>query len=377
MWRVVRNESEAAMTVRAKPGLQEIGAYMVGISKLPGFDRVIKLSSNESALGASPKALEAAAGAVSQSHLYPEVDTERLQEAIAGRFGLDPERMVFGAGSDELLTRIVNSYAGPGDEVVHSRNAYMQFPIYATLAGARPVAAADDDFHYSVDALLGCVTERTKVVILANPDNPSGTYLSGSDVRRLHAGLRPDILLLIDAAYEEYAVQGDYESGTRLVEAFDNVVVTRTFSKVFGLAGLRLGWCYANRAMVELLTKIGPSFPVNVAAQAAGLAAVADLGHYERVLDHNQKTVTAFSSALTTLGLKVYPSQTNFILVGFPAAGGRTAQEADAHLKRAGIIPRRFAVAGFEDKLRFTMGLDWQMDKTAEELAKFLRGDTV
>ena len=363
------------MSVTAQPGLKEIGTYMVGISKLPGFERVIKLSSNESALGASPMALEAAAQAIAQSHLYPEVDTERLEEAIAARFSLEPRRMVFGPGSDELLTRIVNSYAGPGDEVIHSKNAYMQFPIYATLAGATPVAAADDDFHYSVDAILGRVTERTKIVIVANPDNPSGTHLSGSEVRRLHAGLPSGTLLLIDAAYEEYAEDEDYESGTKLVEAFDNVVVTRTFSKIFGLAGLRLGWCYGSRDMADLLTKIGPSFPVNAAAQAAGVAAIEDLEHFEKVLRHNGKCIEDFSNALGAMGLKAYPSQTNFVLVAFPEDPDKSAEVANAYLKAQGIIPRRFAVADFEDKLRFTMGLDWEMDKTAEVLSQFMRRD--
>ncbi|MEM7224102.1 MAG: histidinol-phosphate transaminase [Pseudomonadota bacterium] len=361
------------MNVTAQPGLREIGYYMVGISKLPGFDRVIKLSSNESALGASPKALEAAAQAIAHSHLYPEVDTECLEEAIAARFSLDAGRMAFGPGSDELLTRIVNAYAGPGDEVVHSKNAYMQFPIYAKLAGATPVAAADEDLHYSVDALLACVTERTKIVIVANPDNPSGTHLSGAELRRLHAGLSPGTLLLIDAAYEEYALEADYESGTKLVEQFDNVVVTRTFSKIFGLAGLRLGWCYGSREMADLLTKIGPSFPVNAAAQAAGVAAIEDRAHFDRVLAHNAKCIKDFSQALNDMGLKAYPSQTNFVLVAFPDGLGVSTEAVDGHLKANGIIPRRFAVPDFADKLRFTMGLEWEMEKTAEVLGDFLR----
>ena len=232
------------MTVRPKEILAAVDYYMVGISKLPGFDEPIKLSSNESALGMSPAALAAAQQAIASSHLYPEVDTEMLAEALAERYGLDAAHMAFGPGSDELLGRIVNTSAGPGEELVHSRNAYMQFPIYAKLAGATPVAAPDRDFHYDVDAILNCLTERTRIVLIANPDNPSGTYLSGREVRRLHAGLSSDVLLIIDAAYEEFADEPDYESGTRLVHEFDNVIVTRTFSKVYGMAGLRLGWCY-------------------------------------------------------------------------------------------------------------------------------------
>ena len=357
-----------------RPGLRDVDYYMVGISKLAGIDRVIKLSSNESPLGPSPRAVEAAAAVMAEVHRYPEVDTEGLQEALAGRFDLDARRITFGPGSDELLTRLVNCYAGPGDEVIHSEHAYMQFPIYAIAAGAHPVAAGDEDFRHSVDSILGCVTDRTRVVLVANPDNPSGTHLSGQEIRRLRAGLPDRVLLIIDAAYEEYAVANDYESGTRLVEACDNVVVTRTFSKVFGMAGLRLGWCYGPPEVIGLLERIGPSFPVNNPAHAAGVAAVGDEAHMQAVLDHNARCLGQFSAALTGMGLHVYPSQTNFVLVRFPEADGRTALAADRHLQEHGIIARRFAVADFEDKLRFTTGLDWEMDKTAAALQAFLHG---
>jgi len=190
---------------------------MVGISKLPGYDEPIKLSSNESALGMSRAALEAAQQAINTSHLYPEVDTETLAEALAERYQLDPARMAFGPGSDEILQRVVNTFAGPGEELIHSKNAYMQFPIYAMLAGATAVAANDRDFHYDVDTILSHVNPRTRIVLIANPDNPSGTYLPADEVRRLHAGLPGDVLLIIDVAYEEFADQDDYEAATRLV----------------------------------------------------------------------------------------------------------------------------------------------------------------
>jgi len=341
------------MTIRPKETLAAIGYYMVGISKLPGFDEPIKLSSNESPLGMNPAALAAAQQALSNGHLYPEVDTEALALALAERYGLDPARMAFGPGSDELLGRIVNTFAGPGDELIHSKNAYMQFPIYARLAGAAPVAAADRDFHYDVDTILSHVSARTRVVLIANPDNPSGTYLPGAEVRRLHAALPPDVLLIIDAAYEEFAERDDYESGTRLVHEFDNVIVTRTFSKVYGMAGLRLGWCYGPLAAIDTLIKIGPSFPVNTASYAAGVAAVRDTAHVD--------------------GLKVYPSQTNFMLVEFPSTPGNTAAEANDWLNRHGIIPRQFALEDFADKLRFTVGDDRGMRKTMEVLDAFMR----
>jgi histidinol-phosphate aminotransferase len=360
------------MAITPKKGLDTINYYMVGISSLPGFDRPIKLSSNESALGMSPLSIEAARQAASMAHLYPEVDTDRLAVVLSDQFNLHPERMLFGPGSDELLQRIVNTFAGPGQELIHSRNAYMQFPIYAKLAGATPVAAPDRDFHYDADAILGCVNENTRIVLLANPDNPSGTYLAADEIRKIHSGLPENVLLIIDAAYEEFAAADDYESGTRLVHEFNNVLVTRTFSKVYGMAGLRLGWGYGPAWIADLLTRIGPSFPVNSIANAAGIAAVKDTDHMQKVLSHNTTWIERFSKNLGNLGLKVYPSQTNFVLVGFPPEIGKTAANVNQHLNENGIIPRQFAVEEFEDKLRFTIGLDWEMEKTILVLENYL-----
>ena len=369
---LLETTGQRCMTIRPKEPLASVDYYMVGISKLPGYDVPIKLSSNESALGMSRAALEAAQQAINKSHLYPEVDTETLAEALAERYQLDPARMAFGPGSDEILQRVVNTFAGPGEELIHSKNAYMQFPIYAMLAGATPVAADDLDFRYDVDTILSHLNPRTRIVLIANPDNPSGTYLPADEVRRLHAGLPRDVLLIIDAAYEEFADQDDYESGTRLVHEFDNVIVTRTFSKVYGLAGLRLGWCYGPVEAIDTLTKIGPSFPVNCASFAAGVAAIRDTDHVDTVLAHNRKWVAEFTRQLTAMGLKVYPSQTNFMLVEFPSDTGKTAAQANTWLNQHGIIPRQFAVEDFNNKLRFTVGEDAGMEKTIAVLAEFM-----
>ena len=361
------------MPISPKGALAAVDYYMVGISKLPGFDEPVKLSSNESALGMSPTAVEAAQQVIANSHLYPEVDTETLAQVIAGRYDLAPERMAFGPGSDEILQRIVNTFAGPGEELIHSKNAYMQFPIYAKLAGATPVAAEDDDFRYDVDSILSRVNSKTRVVLIANPDNPSGTHLSSQEVRRLHAGLADNILLIVDAAYEEFAFENDYESATNLVHEFDNVIVTRTFSKVYGMAGLRLGWCYGPAWAVDILTKIGPSFPVNTASYAAGIAAVKDTAHVDRVLAHNRKWISEMTSQFTSFGLKVYPSQTNFILVEFPEDGDKAAYQANEYLNQNGIIPRQFAVDDFNNKLRFTVGDNRGMEKTIDVMRRFMK----
>ena len=359
-------------TITPKSALESVDYYMVGISKLDGIKKPIKLSSNESALGMSPFAIEAVKNAVTHCHLYPEVDTEELAVTLGKRFDLDPQRMAFGPGSDELLTRIINTFSGPGQELIHSKHAYMQFPIYAKLSGATPIAANDNDFHYSVDAILDKVNEKTAIVIIANPDNPSGTYLSGAEVRRLHAGLAGNVLLIIDAAYEEFALTDDYESGTKLVHEFDNVIVTRTFSKVYGMAGLRLGWCYGPHWAVDLMTKIGPSFPVNTLAYAAGIACVNDTAHTKKVLSHTNKWTQKFIDQCNAIGLKAYPSQTNFVLVSFPDSCGRSSDEVNQHLNRNGIIPRQFALDSFMDKLRFTVGTDDEMEKTLEVLKNYI-----
>lgn len=356
----------------SKKSLADVGYYMVGISALPGFSSITKLSSNETAIGPSPNAIEAAKAAMGSVHRYPELTTGALPNALAERFNLDPDRMAFGPGSDEVLLRLIGLYSGPGDEVIHSKNAYMQFPIYAMRAGSIPVAADDDDFRHSVDKILSGVTERTKIVIIANPDNPSGTYLPGGEVRRLRAALRDDILLIIDGAYHEYAMAADYEDPTRLVHDFDNVVMTRSFSKLYSLAGLRLGWCYASPDIIDLMDRVGPSFPVNSAANAAGIAAVKDIEHCDRVLAHNAKWIEGLTRELSALGLKVYPSQTNFVLVEFPDAGNRSAEAADAHLKSKGIVARQFALADFANKLRLTVGLDVEMSDTIDALKAFM-----
>ncbi|MDE0309142.1 MAG: histidinol-phosphate transaminase [Acidiferrobacterales bacterium] len=358
-------------SIAVKPALESIDYYMVGISRLAGFSNPIKLSSNESALGMSPLALEACKKSAGQCHLYPEVDTEKLAQAIASRHRLNPERMAFGPGSDELLQRIVNAFTGPGQQLVHSKNAYMQFPIYAKLAGATAVAAEDVDLRYSIDSILGQVTEKTRCVLLANPDNPSGTYLGGDEIRRLHRSLPANVLVIIDAAYDEYALADDYESGTNLVHEFENIIVTRTFSKVHGMAGLRLGWCYGPKWVIELLTRIGPSFPVNTIANAAGIASMQDLQHTAKVLDHNSRWIHTLGDEFAKLGLKVYPSQTNFILVQFPPDCGASASQTNRHLNANGIIPRQFALEDFSDKLRFTVGTGDEMEKTIDVMQRF------
>src|SRR5580704_10116020 len=226
------------------PGILDIAPYVGGDAKLEGFERPIRLASNESALGPSAKAVAAYRALAGEIHRYPDGGAEELREALARRHGLDPARIVCGAGSDELITLLLRAYAGPGDEVLYSRHGFLMYPIGAQTVGATPVAAPERALTTDVDALLERVTERTRIVFVANPNNPTGTYLGAAEMTRLHAGLPPWVVLAIDAAYAEFVNRNDYEAGVALVDRADNVVMLRTFSKVYALAGLRLGWAY-------------------------------------------------------------------------------------------------------------------------------------
>ena len=359
--------------LNARLGGDNIGQHMLGISRLEGFEHVIKLSSNENPLGPSPKAVAAIATAVDQMHRYSESGYVELKQAIADRHNLDASRIVVGPGSDEVLTRTARAYAGSGDEIVHSAHSYGKFPIYATVVGATPVAAADRDFQVDVDAMLGCVTEQTRIVMLANPDNPAGTWISGAELRRLHAGLPDDVMLAIDGAYTEFVTVADYEDGIALVESADNVVVTRTFSKIYGLADLRLGWLYGPQNVIEVINRLSLSFPISGLAVAGGLAALGDVEFENRSRDHNETWLAWLTERLEGLGLRVHPSQTNFVLARFPDSEGKNAKAANEFLLSRGIIPRVINGPAFEDALRISVGEAFEMQALGDALEEFLK----
>lgn len=339
-----------------KAGILEIDPYVPGKSKASG-GKVYKLSANESPFGASPKAIAAYQSNAGKLELYPDGGSNDLRAAIAERYGLNPANIVCGAGSDEILQLLAHAYAGPGDEVVYSEYGFMVYPILIKSNGATAVVARESDNTASVDALLACATPRTKLLLLANPNNPTGTYLPFSEVKRLQAGLPPTCLLVLDAAYAEYVRRNDYESGIELVSTTNNVVMTRTFSKIHGLAGLRLGWCYAPAHVADVLNRIRGPFNVGMPAQAAGIAAIQDQAFVDRAVAHNEKALQEMTSALTKLGLKVTPSVGNFLLVEFPQ-GSKSAQSADAFLLSRGIILRRMESYGLPQCLRLTLGDD-------------------
>jgi len=361
------------MTPTPKPGVLDITPYVGGRSSVAGVAEPIKLSSNESALGPSPMALAAYEAAAKGVSIYPEGSARILREAVAAAYGLDASRIVCGNGSDELLTMLANAYLRPGDEVLYSEHAFVVYRIAALANSATPVATPEKNLGADVDAMLARVTQKTRLVYLANPNNPTGTYLPHDEVRRLHAGLPSQALLVIDAAYADYVRRNDYEPGIEMVASFPNVVMTRTFSKVYALAGLRIGWAYCPAAVAEALNRIRGPFNVSVPAQQAGAAALKDRDHVARSVEHNERWRAWLTDAIRTAGLRVDDSVANFVLIHFPQAKSKTAADADRFLSRRGLILRPLGNYGLPDCLRLTVGPEDANRKVAAALADFMR----
>jgi histidinol-phosphate aminotransferase len=340
---------------KPRPGILDIEAYVPGKSAAKG-SRIYKLSSNESPFGAPASAIAAYREQAEKLELYPDGSAAALRAAIAERYALNPANIVCGAGSDEILQLLAHAYLGPGDEAVYSEYGFLVYPIAIKSNGAKAVVAKESAHTASVDALLSCVSERTRIVFLANPNNPTGTYLPFNEVRRLHAGLPAQTLLVLDAAYAEYVRRNDYESGIELVANAENVVMTRTFSKIYGLAGLRLGWCYAPAHVADVLNRIRGPFNISAPAIAAGVAAIRDQAFVDKAVSHNEQALQQMTDAIGKLGIAVTPSVGNFLLLSFPGVRGKTAQAADAFLLDRGIILRRMEAYGLPDALRLTIG---------------------
>lgn len=348
------------MTPEPKPGLMRISPYVGGKSAVSGANRIVKLSSNENPHGASPRAIEAFRAAGDALALYPDGGAVALRQAIAEAEKIDADNIMVGAGSDEIISLLCLAYAGPGDEVLHSAHGFLMYAISAKAAGADPVAAPEKDLHTDVDALLATANDRTKLVFVANPNNPTGTSIPDSEIRRLREGLPPQTLLVIDAAYAEYVERSDYDSGIALVEERDDVIMTRTFSKIHGLAALRLGWCYGPPAVIDALHRARGPFNTSAPAQAAGAAAIADSTFIKATREDNTKERARVSNALTALDLTVLPSEGNFVLVETGADGPRSAAKTDEYLQSRGIIIRRMEGYGLPGHLRMSIGTSEQ-----------------
>ena len=338
-----------------KPGILEILPYVPGKSGATGR-KIHKLSSNESPLGACPAAIAAFKASAASLELYPDGSATALREAIAARYGLKAENIVCGAGSDELLQLIAHAYLAPGDEAIYSQFGFLVYPIAIQSNSATAIVSPERHETADVDAILQRVRERTRIVFLANPNNPTGTYLPFNEVKRLHAGLPRRVLLVLDAAYAEYVRRNDYESGIELVSTFENVVMTRTFSKIHGLAALRIGWAYCPSHVADVINRVRGPFNLNAPAIAAGVAAVNDQDFVERAASHNDIWLPWLTRELTALGLTVAPSAGNFLLVHFPLPKQSNAAAADAFLLDRGFVLRRMEAYGLPDALRLTVG---------------------
>ena len=355
-----------------RPGIMEISPYVGGRSTAAGHANTIKLSSNESALGPSPKAQAAYRELAGSLHRYPDGGATELRMALGALHGIDPDRIVCGNGSDELLQLVAHAYAGPGDEIIYCRHGFLVYPIATLAVGAAPVVAPETDYTADVDAILGLVTERTRIVFLANPNNPTGTYIPKGELRRLWGGLPEHVVLVVDSAYAEFAPTEDYDSGLDLAGMAPNVLMTRTFSKAYGLAALRLGWAYGPPAIIDVLHRIRGPFNANAAALAAALAALEDQDHIARARQHNERCLGALAARLGAAGFHVVPSVCNFLLVRFPDTPGRDAASALESLKRRGVLLRGMAGYGLPDALRVTIGTEEELRITLDALADFL-----
>ncbi len=355
-----------------RAGLMEIPLYEGGKSSLSGRDRVIKLSSNESALGPSPKAVAAYETAAAKLARYPDSSAADLKAAIGEVHGLDAAHLICGAGSDEILCLVCRAYAGPGDEIIHTEHGFLMYGIYARSVGATPVAVPETNLTADVDAILAAVTNATRIVFLANPNNPTGTVLAAAEVDRLRAELREDIVLVLDGAYAEFMGDANYDGAFGLAASTENTVVTRTFSKIYGLASLRVGWAVAARSVIETLERLRSPFNLNGAALAAAAAAMRDTAHTAAAQAHNAKWMGIAVQRLRALGLDIIGESGNFVLPKFPGDTGRTAADADAFLQSKGIIARRVENYGLPDHLRITIGTDDEVETVLAALTEFM-----
>jgi len=354
---------------RARADIFSVASYVGGESKLAGKNRVIKLSSNEGAFGPPPAAIEAMRAAAAQMHRYPDGHMVALRQAIGGKFGLNPEQIVCGNGSDDVLTLLIQSYGGPGTELIMSAHGFSIYEIAGKIAGCTVRKAPERALTTDVDAILALVNPATKLVTLANPNNPTGTLLPRAELARLRAGLPPDVLLVIDAAYGEYVGDESYDFGLSLVDAGENTVITRTFSKIYGLGGARLGWAYAPPAVADVLNRVRGPFNVSAMAAAAAMAALADAAWVPASRAHNFAARARLAAELRAAGLLVHPSEANFLLVDFVTA--ERAAAADAFLRTRGIIVRHVKSYGLPSCLRVTIGTDEECAELATALKEF------
>jgi histidinol-phosphate aminotransferase len=356
---------------RPRPEILTISPYVGGESSIPGVNRIYKLSSNEGAFGVPPMARQALKDVISETFRYPDGGATALRNAIGKRWGLDPVRIVCGAGSDDLLYQLCLAYGGPGRDILMSEHGFTIFHIAGVYAGSKVIKVKERDLQPDLDAMLAAVSPSTRVVFLANPNNPTGAMIAETEMARFRAALPPEVLLVIDAAYAEYVTRCDYNAGEQLVDSSGNTIMTRTFSKVFGMGGIRLGWCYGPPAVIDVLNRIRGTFNVSVPAQAAGLAALKEPGWVEHCRDHNAVWRDKLADGIEAAGIKVWRGEGNFVLADFGVA--ETANAADAFLRRRRLIVRQVGSYGLPHCLRITVGTAEECGLAIEGLIEFMK----
>ncbi|MEM7617075.1 MAG: histidinol-phosphate transaminase [Pseudomonadota bacterium] len=359
--------------LKISPGIMDISPYKGGKSTISGKNNapIIKLSSNENALGASPKAVQAYIAAANNLSRYPDGYSSVLRDEIANINNLDARNIICGAGSDELIALICSSYASIGDEILFSEHGFLMYRISTLKAGAVPVTAKEVDLTFNVDNILAKISDRTRIIFIANPNNPTGSYINRAELHRLRESLPSDILLVIDGAYSEYVLNDDYSDGTELVDNYDNVIVTRTFSKIYGLAALRLGWAYANENIIDILNRVRGPFNVSAAAQNAGLAAILDTEFTDTSIHHNIMSLKFLTGELKKLGFKYHPTVGNFILIDFADIAGQTANDANEFLLSQNIIVRSVTNYQLPNSLRISVGTEQENTQLIQALGQF------
>ncbi|MDA5195031.1 histidinol-phosphate transaminase [Govanella unica] len=358
--------------LKARPNIQTMAPYVQGQSEIGGIKNPIKLSSNEAPFGPSPKALAVIDQEKPYLHRYPDGDQSELRNALARKYAIEPSRILCGNGSEELILLLIRTFMEPGDELVMSEFGFVMYEVHGQAQGAKIVRAPERNFRTDIDAILRAVTEKTKIVAIANPNNPTGTCLSGSEIERLHRELPPSVLLMIDSAYAEYATDKAYEPGLDIVRNAENAVMLRTFSKIYGLAGLRIGWAYCPQAIADMVQRIRTPFNTNRLALRAAVAALDDDEFVAKSQAHNQAAVARMMTGLQEIGLNPIPTETNFILVQFSIDSPKTAERAAAHLLAAGIIPRPMGAPGLRHCLRISIGQDHENEAALKALAQFM-----
>lgn len=355
-------------TIAPKPGILDIALYQGGSAQIEGVDQPVKLSSNENPFGPSPKVRDAITETLGSLHRYPSTDHDSLRQTIAKVHGLEADRIICGVGSDEIISLLCNAYAGAGDEVVHTEHGFAMYSISAKAAGATPVVASETERHTDVDALLDACSERTKLVFIANPNNPTGTMIGGNEIARLAAGIPQQAILVLDGAYAEYVP--DFDGHAALAKDRSNIVMTRTFSKLYGLGGLRIGWAYGPQPIIDVLHRVRGPFNLSHTQLAAAEAAMRDQDYAAECLAENTRLREILANALRDIGIASDPSYANFILARF--SDETEAASADAHLKQDGLIVRRVTSYGFPHGLRITVGDEASCTRVIKSLRRFM-----